>query len=84
MRRQTPYWAFLLAPVVLLIVSILWSSVFGPLYVAVRYSNSVIQYQMRSENPKTRVAAIQHVAAIQNVSVEDDGRFDHVRAERSV
>ncbi|MFT4564965.1 MAG: HEAT repeat protein [Gammaproteobacteria bacterium] len=68
--RQTPYWAYLLAPIVVLAIAMLFSSVLGPLYVSIRYSETVIVFQMRSETPKTRLAALRNISRIDTPSAE--------------
>ncbi|MFW2404875.1 MAG: HEAT repeat domain-containing protein [Gammaproteobacteria bacterium] len=59
---RTPLRALLLAPVVLLVLVVLWSRAIVPLYRYVWYSDTVLQWRLGSERPEARIDAARAIA----------------------
>ena len=63
MLRRTPIWTIILAPVALVLLVLLWNKALVPLYQAVRYSDTVMQWRLGSDEPATRIDAIKDVTS---------------------
>ena len=63
MPRRTPILAFLLAPVALILLMLLWRHALVPLYRTVWYSDTVLQWRLDSRQPATRIAAAKDVGS---------------------
>ena len=63
MPRRTPILAFLLAPVALVLLMLLWRHALVPLYRTVWYSDTVLQWRLDSRQPATRIAAAKDVGS---------------------
>ena len=50
--------AIILAPLVLFLLTFLWKQAIVPLYLAVRYSDTVMQWRLDGAQPASRIAAI--------------------------
>jgi len=63
MPRRTPIWTIILAPVALYLLVLLWNKALVPLYQAARYSDTVMQWRLGSDEPATRIEAIKDVTS---------------------
>ena len=61
MPRRTPLVAILLAPVVLVLLMLLWRQTLVPLYRTVRYSDTVLQWCLNRDQPAMRIRAAKDI-----------------------
>ncbi len=57
MSRRTPVMAFILAPVALYLLMQLWTHALVPLYRSVRYSDTLLEWRLASDEPAVRISA---------------------------
>lgn len=63
MSRRTPIWTIILAPVVLLLLVLLWNQAVVPLYRAVWYSDTVMAWRLGHDDPAMRISAVKDVTS---------------------
>jgi HEAT repeat protein len=63
MSRRTPIWTIILAPVVLLLLVLLWNQTVVPLYRAVWYSDTVMAWRLGHDDPAMRISAVKDVTS---------------------
>jgi len=63
MPRRTPIIAIILAPLVLYLLAFLWKQAIVPLYLAARYSDTVMEWRLDGAQPASRIAAIKDIGS---------------------
>jgi HEAT repeat protein len=63
MTRRTPILAIILAPLAVVLLVQVWNKALVPLYLSARYSSTVLQWRLDSEQSATRIAAIRDIAS---------------------